>query len=356
MLTLDGSYGEGGGQILRSCLSLSLVTGQSFRLEKIRAGRQKPGLRAQHLVAVQAAAAIGAAETSGAELGSQTLTFAPQRVTAGDYAFAIGTAGSATLVAQTVLPALVTAAGPSAVVLEGGTHNPMAPPFEFLALTFLPLLQRMGPRVRLKLDRHGFYPAGGGKMRLTVEPVPKLTPLDLSERGHQIAIRATAVVANLPALIAERELKVLKRDLDLGPADLRVAEVKSRGPGNVVFVEVECAHLTEVFTAFGEQGVKAEVVAGRLAHEVRNYLDTDAPVGEHLADQLLLPMALAGGGSFVTGALSQHALTNLWVLQQFLPVAARSTPASDKTVRVEITGAASEGPASQPLPLEEQKG
>ena len=340
MLLLDGSHGEGGGQILRTALALSLVTGQPFRIEKIRAGREKPGLRAQHLAAVKAAATVGAAETEGAEVGSQTLEFRPQAVNAGEFAFAVGTAGSATLVLQTVLPALMTAAAPSSLVLEGGTHNPLAPPFEFLAKTFLPLLHQMGPRVRAKLDRHGFFPAGGGKMRVAIEPVQQLTRLDLPERGTLIEIRATAILANLPRLIAERELKVLKRDLHLDATALHTQEVKSPGMGNAVFVEVECANITEVFTSFGEQGVRAEIVAGRLAKEVESYLKTDAPVGEYLADQLLLPMALAGGGSFVTAALSAHALTNIWALKQFLPVDVRTEPASDETIRVEVSRAA----------------
>jgi len=336
LLTLDGSLGEGGGQILRTALSLSLVTGQAFRIGNIRANRKKPGLQAQHLAAVRAAATLGQAELEGAQTGSPTLVFRPRQVTAGDYAFAVGTAGSATLVLQTVLPALLTAAKPSSLLLEGGTHNPFAPPFEFLARTFLPLLHRLGPTVRAKLDRHGFYPAGGGKMRVTVEPASKLTRLDLPQRGTLMRVSATAVVANLPAHIAERELKVLKRDLDLEAHDLHVQEVKSHGPGNVAFVEVESANVTEVFCGFGELGVKAEVVAGRLAKDVRRYLDTDAPVGEHLADQLLLPLALAGGGSFVTLPLASHSTTNIEVLKLFLPVAVQTEPASDKTVRVMV--------------------
>jgi len=232
---------------------------------------------------------------------------------------------------------LILASGPSSLVLEGGTHNPLAPPFEFLAQTFLPLLQRMGAIVRIKLDRHGFYPAGGGKMRVTIEPVAKLARLDLGERGSTPTCHATAVVANLPRHIAERELKVLKRELDLEVRDLRMEEVKSHGPGNVVFVEVSCAEVTEGFCGFGELGVRAEVVAGRLAKDVRRYLDTAAPVGEHLADQLLLPLALAGGGSFVTLPLSSHATTNTEVLKLFLPVGVKTEPASDDTVRVEVS-------------------
>jgi RNA 3'-terminal phosphate cyclase (ATP) len=336
MLTIDGSIGEGGGQILRTALSLSLVTRQAVRLFNIRAARQKPGLQAQHLAAVKAAAAIGQAELDGAVAGSRELTFQPQGIVPGEHAFAVGTAGSATLVLQTVLPALMTAERPSALVLEGGTHNPLAPPFEFLARAFLPLVHRMGPNVRLKLDRHGFYPAGGGKVRATIEPAAKLGRIDLPERGAVLGCRATAVVANLPRHVAERELKVLKRELSLEADDLRIEEAKSHGPGNVALVEVETAHLTEVFAGFGQVGVRAEAVAHGLAKEVQRYLEAEVPVGEHLADQLLLPLALAGGGSFVTPPLTSHALTNIEVLKNFLPVEVKVEPLTERAVRLEV--------------------
>jgi RNA 3'-terminal phosphate cyclase (ATP) len=177
-------------------------------------------------------------------------------------------------------------------------------------------------------------------MRVTIEPVVRLNRLDLLERGRVCKCRPTAVVANLPRHIAERELKVLKRELALDSAALQIAEVKSHGPGNILIVEVESANVTEVFTGFGELGVRAEVVAGRLAKEVRRYLEADVPVGEHLADQLLLPMALAGGGAFVTFPLSPHAETNIHVLKEFLPIEVRTEPVSDNAVRVEITRAA----------------
>jgi RNA 3'-terminal phosphate cyclase (ATP) len=340
VVTIDGSVGEGGGQVLRTALSGALVTGLAFRMVNIRAGRPRPGLQAQHLAAVNAAAAVGHAELEGAASASPELVFQPRGVTPGEYAFAVGTAGSATLVLQTVLPALMTAGGPSALVLEGGTHNPLAPPFEFVALAFLPLLRRLGPDVKAKLDRHGFYPAGGGKLRVTIAPTARLTRLDLPERGAVLRCRATALVANLPAHVAERELKVLKRELALDARDLRIEEVKSRGPGNVVLATVECAHVTEVFAGFGEPGVRAEAVAHGLAKEVRRYLDAAVPVGEHLADQLLLPLALAGGGSFVTLPLSSHARTNAEVLKWFLPVEVRTAPAGDLAVRVEVRRAA----------------
>jgi RNA 3'-terminal phosphate cyclase (ATP) len=336
LLAIDGSAGEGGGQILRSSLSLSLVTGRAFRLFNIRARRQRPGLQAQHLAAVRAASAVGQAEVRGDSAGSREITFRPAAVAPGDYAFDVGTAGSALLVLQTVLPPLLLASDPSSLLIEGGTHNPMAPPFEFIARTFLPLVERMGPRVQAKLDRHGFYPAGGGKIRATIQPGPALARLDLPERVEWRRRRAASLVANLPRHVAERELKVLKRGLGLNPRDQRVEERQARSPGNVAFVELESDELTEVFTSFGELGLPAETVAARLVDSVGQFLEAGAPVGEHLADQLLLPMALAGGGSFYTAPLSLHARTNIDVLELFLPVEVHVTPASDRSVRVEV--------------------
>src|SRR6185436_4161528 len=202
MLTIDGSFGEGGGQILRTALSLSLVTGKPFRIDNIRARRKNPGLLRQHLTAVNAATEISHAEVTGAGIGSRELTFAPGSVESGDYAFAVGTAGSTTLVLQTVLPALLIANGKSQLILEGGTHNPFAPPFDFLAQAFLPLVNRMGPQVTAELERPGFYPAGGGRIRVTIEPAGELKRLDISSRGEVLARRAKAVVANLPISIA----------------------------------------------------------------------------------------------------------------------------------------------------------
>src|SRR5690242_7527890 len=194
MIIIDGSFGEGGGQILRTSLTLSLVTGKPLRIERIRAGRKSPGLLRQHLAAVNAAARVGYAEVEGASLGARELTFRPQTVAAGHYQFAVGTAGSATLVLQTVLPALLTADAPSTLVLEGGTHNPYAPPFDFLEKTFLPLLNRMGPRVEARLERHGFYPAGGGRFIVEITPAQQLGRFELDDRGAITGRRARALI------------------------------------------------------------------------------------------------------------------------------------------------------------------
>ncbi|MCY3020761.1 MAG: RNA 3'-terminal phosphate cyclase [Planctomycetota bacterium] len=334
---IDGSQGEGGGQILRSSLSLSLLTGQPFRMVNIRAKRRKPGLLRQHLTAVLAAAKISGAEVLGASIGSGMLDFKPGKVVPGEYAFAVGTAGSATLVLQTILPPLLTAGAPSQLKLEGGTHNPFAPPFDFLVKAFLPLINRMGPRVCATLVRPGFYPAGGGEFHVSITPADRLAPLHLGSRGAIAAKRAVARVAALPRTIAQRELAVIAHKLRLDPDALAVEELtNSAGPGNVVIVEVECEHVTEVFTGFGEKHVPAEDVARQAAAEAREYLAADVAVGPRLADQLLLPLALAGSGSFTTLPLSLHALTNIGVLRQFMNVETKVEQIEKKVFRVSV--------------------
>jgi RNA 3'-terminal phosphate cyclase (ATP) len=337
MILIDGSFGEGGGQILRTALSLSLITQKPFRLEKIRAGRKNPGLLRQHLTAVNAAAEVGLAELSGANLGSQQLTFQPQTIRGGRYHFAIGSAGSVTLVLQTVLPALLLADDQSALTLEGGTHNPFAPPFDYLEKAFLPIIRRMGARVAVQLERYGFYPAGGGKFSVEIEPCAKLKRLNLCERGNLLSQSATALVANLPRHIAERELQTVRRKLEWQESDLHVEETRnSNGPGNVLMIEVEYEHVREIFTAFGEKNVRAEVVAERAAKEARAYLKTDAPVGEHLADQLLLPMAIGEGGSFLTVKPSLHTTTNIEVIKKFLDMETKVEELDDKVWKIEV--------------------
>jgi RNA 3'-terminal phosphate cyclase (ATP) len=318
-------------------LGLSLVTGRPFVIDRIRAGRERPGLQRQHLAAVRAAAEIGKADVSGAEVGSRVLRFRPGRVTPGAYTFAVGSAGSATLVLQTVLPALLGGPGRTTMTLEGGTHNPWAPPYDFLEKAFLPLLARMGARVKTSLERRGFYPAGGGRVTVDVEPVARLEPLHLTERGGVRALRATAVVSRLTPGIARRELKVLGEALSIDPNRLKTVEDReSPGPGNSAHVEVEAEHVTELFSGFGKKGKSAEAVAGELAAEVRTYLDSGAPVGPHLADQLLIPLALAGGGSFVSTPLSSHATTNMDVIREFLSRTFRVDRSKETVHRVDI--------------------
>ena len=337
MITIDGSEGEGGGQILRTSLTLSLVTGQPFRMERIRAKRQKPGLLRQHLTAVEAAKTVGCAEVAGADMNSQTLEFRPAAVTPGNYRFAVGTAGSATLVMQTVLPSLLTASGTSTLTLEGGTHNPLAPPFDFLARSFMPLIHRMGPSVELELRTPGFFPAGGGRFHARIEPVKRLSRLVLSERGAIRGRRARVWLSKLSPDVAERELAVVHDELKWRTDECGVETVAyPTGPGNALVLEIEAEHVTEVFTGFGERGRPAEEVAKSAVEAARVWLDANVPVDEHLADQLLIPMVLARGGSFRTTKPSLHTTTNAEVIQRFLPVLIRLEQDGELTWRVRV--------------------
>lgn len=342
---IDGSQGEGGGQIVRSSLALSMVTGKPVSIERVRAGREKPGLMRQHLTAVRAAKEISSATVSGDTIGSSTLTFHPGNVVPGEYHFAVGTAGSATLVLQTVLPPLLIAAGPSRLVLEGGTHNPWAPPWDFLQQSYLPLINRMGPKVTATLERPGFFPAGGGRFVIEIDPSPAaaitpdsssptsrcgLTSFHLLERGAIRSRRGRVLLSNLPDHIARRELDELQRLANWDQGGLVREVVAAQGPGNVVLLEIESEHLTEVFVGFGEHGVTAEVVVRRAIAEMRAYLKAEVPVGPYLADQLLLPMGIAAwqgvragrrqSGSFRTMTLTEHSRTHIDVLRTFLGI------------------------------------
>lgn len=337
IITIDGSFGEGGGQILRTSLALSLITGKPFRIEKIRAGRRNPGLLRQHLTSVNAAAQIGKAETTGAAIGSTQLTFTPNKITPGQYHFAIGTAGSTTLVLQTVLPALIIADGRSQLTLEGGTHNPYAPTFEFLETTFLPLLKRMGANVEAKLINYGFYPAGGGKLEVTIQGNSKLAHMDLLERGDITRRLAKVVLCHLPRNIAERELSIVQRKLSW-PKKWHAVETPTNAiaAGNFVSLEIECEQITEVFTGFGERTVAAEAVADQAALAARRYLASEATVGEYLADQLLLPMAIAGGGSFTTLPPSRHTTTNIEIIKKFLDIPITCEQTNNRVWRIQV--------------------
>ena len=336
MITIDGSFGEGGGQILRSSLALSLVTGQPFRISRIRAGRKKPGLLRQHLTAVRAAQEISHARVTGGQMGSLELTFEPNRIQSGDYHWAVGTAGSTTLVLQTILPALLSTEGPSNVVLEGGTHNPYAPPFDFLAETFLPIVSRMGAKVTAKLIRPGFYPAGGGQFSVRIVPA-ELSGIDLLERGEVKQVQARALVSQLPESIGHRELKVVEAMLGWDKSCLHCEQVtNSRGPGNTVSLIVQSDAVTEVFTGFGTKGLMAHKVPVAAIKDCRRYLASQVPGGRYLADQLMIPMALAGGGRFRTLPLTLHAQTNVKVLKQFLDIEIDVIEDENKTCEVTI--------------------
>lgn len=308
LIQIDGTRGEGGGQLLRGALALAVATGRGFRIDDIRRARPRPGLMRQHLTAVQAAAAICEARVDGAEIGATSLVFEPGAVRAGDYTFAIGTAGSCVLVLQAIVPALARLAAPSRITISGGTHNPLAPTFEFLRDALAPQLASIGWTVQYTLVRHGFYPAGGGQLVATLEPARPPQRLVLVERGARIAHAARAVVAHIPREIAERELATLWTRLNWEADPRAIMSIDdSAGPGNFVEATVRYANVTEVATSIGERGVPAGRVADTCAEALRRYLRVTAPVGEYLLDQLLVPLALTAGGELRAVRWTPHA-------------------------------------------------
>jgi RNA 3'-terminal phosphate cyclase (ATP) len=326
---IDGSRGEGGGQILRTSLALSAITGRPIRVRNIRAGRAKPGLRRQHVACVDALAKLCGATVHGAKVDSKYLELEPGPITGGDLAIDIGTAGSTTLVVQTILvPAIVSGHAVRASI-RGGTHNPMAPPFEFLERVFLPHLRAMGADVALTLEEYGF--ASGdrhgplGVLALEVRPGGALRPIELLEAGAVIRQHATAVISRLPTHVADRELHVVQSWMP-PPVTCETKEVAGGQAANLVMIEIEREHGRELVTEFGEKGVRAEMVATRAVQQAKAFLDANVPVGEHLADQLVLPLALAGGGRFRCAPLSLHATTNIETIGLFLDVPIRVEP------------------------------
>lgn len=320
MLTIDGAEGEGGGQILRSALTLSMLTGEPFRIDNIRAGRAKPGLLRQHLTAVRAAAQICGADVKGAELGATALDFVPGEIVPGEYHFTIGSAGAACLVFQTVFLPLARQATASRVIIEGGTHNMSAPSFEYLDRVFLPAILPTGFEARLTLHRHGFHPAGGGKLEAMIGPVRPAERLTLEDRGALLSRQGEAVFANLAVDIARREAASLAKLLRLAEGEVKIREVDASGPGNILWIEIRHEHALDIFSAHGAFGVTSEEVAARVARQVEKYIAGEAAIGPHLADQLLIPLALARGGRFSTTRPTPHTHTNIGVIERFLPV------------------------------------
>ncbi|MDP2448003.1 MAG: RNA 3'-terminal phosphate cyclase [Polaromonas sp.] len=335
MIELDGSQGEGGGQILRTALALSLISGKPFCMENIRAKRPKPGLMRQHLACVQAAVAVGGgaghtqAVSSGghaAQVGETSLVFTPGKVCAGDYEFAVGSAGSCMLVLQTVLWPLVLADRTSTLKLSGGTHNPMAPSLSFLKL-LAPYFAGSGPALfDMELRRHGFYPAGGGEVAVRVHPPVKgLAAINIMQRGELLEAYVECLHAGIARGVAERELATLKGGLGWHDEQLRDRALRSNeGPGNVLQAVLQYEHITEVFSSYGDKGMSSERVAHELVKQVQAYQGQQAPVGPYLADQLMIPLALAGTrgqrGRYWAAELTEHARTNAAVIEKFLPV------------------------------------
>jgi RNA 3'-terminal phosphate cyclase (ATP) len=329
MVVIDGSYGEGGGQVLRTALTLAALTGQSMHIEHIRVSRKKPGLRPQHLTAVRAAAAVCDAHLEGDELDSQALTFVPGGPPhPGDYAFDVGeaaqggSAGAVGLVLQTVLLPLALARGRSQLTLRGGTHVPWAPPAPYLEHVFLPTLARTGVQATLELVRWGFYPAGGGEIRVQIgKQEGSLNALLLTERGELQRVWGTAAVMNLPAHIPQRMAARASNVLAEAGLQAQVTPCRLRGagPGAGIFLFAEYGHIVAGFTAYGRKGLPAEHVAEAACKELLDHHRAGQPADPYLADQLVLPLALAKEGSqIVTSRVSHHLLTNVWAVRQFI--------------------------------------
>lgn len=328
MIVIDGSYGEGGGQVLRTSLTLAILTGQNVQIERIRAGRSKPGLAAQHLTAVRAAAAICDATVVGDEMGSGEVRFQPGGpARAGNYTFDVtqarqaGSAGSVSLILQTVLLPLALAPAPSRLTLRGGTHVPWSPPFPYLSEVYLPTL---GFQAALELKRWGFYPAGGGEIVAQVQGgAPGVRPLSLTERGPLRRVWGMAAVSNLPAHIPQRMANRARNVLAKQglKADLQARRVRANGPGAGIFLFLEHGDGVRAgFTAYGRKGLPAERVAGAACRDLFKYFQSDhaAPVDKHLADQLIVPLSVADGEShFTTSQITGHLRTNMWVVEQF---------------------------------------
>ncbi len=319
-LRIDGRMGEGGGQVLRTSLSLAAALGRPIAVENVRGGRRKPGLLRQHRAALRAVRDITGGTIEGDELGSTAIRFVPgERCHGGKYHFGIGSAGSTMLVLQTVLPPLLLAEEASTLTLEGGTHNPMAPPFEMFAESFEPQLRAMGLRVNATLTRPGFAPAGGGQLLVEIEPAGATLPLELLERGEPGVPSAEVLNQNLPENVPAREIKTFQKRMRWHSNQIATTVLRGTGPGNVMFARLPFANVTTVHSSFGRRSISSELVGSQLAGDVRGYLATDAPVGEHLADQLMLPMALFSGGTYRCTQVSEHTRTNADVINLFLP-------------------------------------
>lgn len=336
LIEIDGSFGEGGGQILRSSLSLSMYTQQPVTVKNIRAGRKKPGLMRQHLTAVKAAAEICNADVRGDEISSLKLYFDPGKVKSGQYNFDIGSAGSTTLVLQTLLPVLMIADGESTVTLGGGTHNEFSPPVDFLMHSFLKQITKMGPEIELNLERYGFFPVGGGKISMKIKPTNKLCQIEVFNKGKSINKRAIAYSSLIPESIGKSEMKIIEKKLGWSEQKCISKLVDSPGPGNVMMLIDENENSTEVFTGFGKRNYSLKNVADDTLRQYSEYLDNDVPVYKYLADQLIIPMALAGGGCFVTNEPTMHTLTNIEVVKKFLGIDIVEEKINEKQYRIII--------------------
>ncbi|MFN3650849.1 MAG: RNA 3'-terminal phosphate cyclase [Armatimonadota bacterium] len=342
IIEIDGSFGEGGGQIIRTSLSLAALTGRGLLVTNVRARRSRPGLQPQHLAAVRAAAELCDARLDGAFAGSKSFSFLPQRgVQASSYRFEIGTAGAANLVLQTVLISLSRQKAASEVVVVGGTHVPHSPSAEYVEQVYLPALRLAGLESRYSYPRAGFFPKGGGQLHASVEPSRSLAPLRLVERGKLVSLTAYVVTAELPDHVAERGVAAVTRWARGVGRTLRteVRRLPSLGAGAAVVLIAECEEGLAGFSAVGERGKPMERVAQEPCDAFMEWWKTGAACDDHLADQLVLPMAFAAGESqWTTPVVTEHLRTVLAVTQKFLPIEYRLDEPTDGPAVVTLRG------------------
>ena len=336
MKIIDGSQGEGGGQILRSALALSMCTGTPVRIENIRAGRRKTGLLRQHLACVRASKEISNATVIGDELGSATVEFWPKEIKAGNYDFAIGSAGSTSLLFQTVLPALLMADKESNVSFSGGTHNDLAPSFDFIKHCFIPALRSINIDVDADLEAYGFMPNGGGKWTAKIKPIDTIATFNMTTVKKFEKKQAVVTQSGVSRSVAIRELARIKKKLQWADDDLHINQVDSIGPGNIVSLRVFNENVNEVIDVVGAKQLSAERVAGRAIAAMKRYLNSGAAVGEYLCDQLLLPLALGSGGRYTTLEPSLHTRTNIDVIKLFLDCEISIEKLSDDLYELQI--------------------
>jgi RNA 3'-phosphate cyclase len=325
LIEMDGSYGEGGGQILRTALGLSAILKRPLRVHHIRAGRKNPGLQSQHLKAIEALAKMTEGWAEGAKIGSETITFIPKNMIPGDYQFEVGTAGSVTLLLQALVLPLCLSCGTSRLTLVGGTHVPWSPPFHYLHEILLPALRSMGISVIADIERWGWYPKGGGIIHLMVNPIKELKPISLNHKGRMKKIRGLSATSHLPRHIGERQkdeaLRRIERELKIKAEIDVLYDIPANDPGSFVFLIAELENVVAGFSSLGKRGKKAEDVAKEAVDSLKEYMESDGCIDPHLADQLIPFLSLAkGNSSFTTTRITEHLLTNLWVVQHFLDV------------------------------------
>ncbi len=341
MIEIDGSYGEGGGQILRTALACSAILKRPVKIFRIRAGRKNPGLQPQHLKSIEALAKVTKARTDGVKAGAGTITFIPEEIVPGHYEFNIGTAGSVTLLLQTLLLPLSLSHSSSQLVVAGGTHVEWSPPFHYLSEVLFPALDSMGIRAKAKIERWGWYPKGGGRIEIEIHPASELKPISLTHRGILKKIYGLSAISNLPEHIAQRQrdhaLKRIEEELKTEAKIEVLSEVPSIGQGSFLFLVAESERVKAGFSSLGRRGKRAEEVADEAIDSLKGYLESDGCIDPYLADQIVPFMTLArGNSSFTTALITEHLLTNLWVIERFLKISVARSGAQGEKGKIDL--------------------